>query len=210
MSLQFIFGNSGSGKSTYLYQRVLEEAKQHPKTNYLILVPEQFTMQTQRELVRLQQAHAIMNVDVLSFARLAYRVFDELGKENLIVLEETGKNLVLRKVAEEHRDRLKILGSNMNKMGYIGEVKSLISELAQYNVTPDTLEEFLENANISETLRIKLQDVLLLYREFKKYLEVTIRNVFIDYKRKLKKKEALFSDENIIVDILLLNLLIFF
>ncbi len=171
MSLQFIFGNSGSGKSTYLYQRILEEAKKHPKTNYLILVPEQFTMQTQRELVRLQEAHAIMNVDVLSFARLAYRVFDELGKENLIVLEETGKNLVLRKVAEEHREKLKILGGNMNKMGYIGEVKSLISELAQYNVTPDSLEDFLEGAKLSETLRIKLQDVLLLYREFKKYLE---------------------------------------
>ena len=80
MSLQIVFGNSGSGKSTYLYQQVLEEAGKHPDKNYLILVPEQFTMSTQRELVRLQSAHAIMNVDVLSFARLAYRVFDELGQ----------------------------------------------------------------------------------------------------------------------------------
>ena len=100
MSLQFVFGNSGSGKSTYLYERILEEAGRNPNKNYLILVPEQFTMSTQRELVRLQSAHAIMNVDVLSFARLAYRVFDELGQENLMVLEETGKNLVLRKIAE--------------------------------------------------------------------------------------------------------------
>ena len=53
MSLQFIFGNSGSGKSAYLYKRVLDEAKQNPDKNYLILVPEQFTMQTQRELVQL-------------------------------------------------------------------------------------------------------------------------------------------------------------
>jgi len=73
MSLQFIFGNSGSGKSSYLYRNILKEAAEHPEKNYLVLVPEQFTMQTQRELVRLEKSHAIMNVDVLSFARLAYR-----------------------------------------------------------------------------------------------------------------------------------------
>ena len=159
MSLQFVFGNSGSGKSTYLYERVLEEAGRNPDKNYLILVPEQFTMSTQRELVRLQSAHAIMNVDVLSFARLAYRVFDELGQENLMVLEDTGKNLVLRRIAEEKKAELKVLGGNMNKMGYVGEVKSLISELSQYNITPDVLQEFLSCAKISETLRMKLEDI---------------------------------------------------
>ena len=55
MSLQFVFGNSGSGKSTYLYEKVLEEAEKYPDKNYLIIVPEQFTMATQKELVRLQK-----------------------------------------------------------------------------------------------------------------------------------------------------------
>ena len=50
-------------------------------------------------------------------------------------------------------------------------------------------------------LKFKIHDYEKDESEFKKYLEVTIRNVFIDYKRRLKKKEALFSDENIIVDI---------
>lgn len=171
MSLQFIFGNSGSGKSTWLYQQVLKEAACNPEKNYLIIVPEQFTMQTQRELVRLQKAHAIMNVDVLSFARLAYRVFDELGKENLMVLEETGKNLVLRKVAEKERDKLKILGGNIHKMGYVGEVKSFLSELAQYNITPEALQEFLLCHELSESLRRKLEDILVLYQGFREFLE---------------------------------------
>ncbi len=171
MSLQFIFGNSGSGKSGYLYEKVLEQAKREPKRNFLVLVPEQFTMQTQRELVRLQKEHAIMNVDVLSFARLAYRVFDELGKQNLIVLEETGKNLVLRKVAEEKKKELKVLGGNINKMGYIGEIKSLLSELTQYNISPEKLEDFLKENEMNETLRMKLEDILVLYHGFTEYLE---------------------------------------
>ena len=171
MSLQFIFGNSGSGKSTWLYQQVLAEAACNPEKNYLIIVPEQFTMQTQRELVRLQGAHAIMNVDVLSFARLAYRVFDELGKENLMVLEETGKNLILRKVAEAERSKLKVLGSNIHKMGYVGEVKSFLSELAQYNITPEALQEFLLCNKLSDSLQRKLEDILVLYRGFREFLE---------------------------------------
>ena len=79
MSLQFIFGNSGSGKSHYLYQQIVEESIRHPEKNYLVLVPEQFTMQTQRELVRRSKNHVIVNIDVVSFERLAYRIFDELG-----------------------------------------------------------------------------------------------------------------------------------
>ena len=134
MSLQFIMGNSGAGKSRYAYQKILAEAMRHPEKTYLIIVPEQFTMQTQRQLVDLSENKAIMNIDVLSFKRLAYRVFDELGITNLTVLEETGKNLVLRKLAAQEADKLGIIGRNLNRIGYISEVKSLLSELVQYNI----------------------------------------------------------------------------
>ena len=66
MSLQFIMGNSGAGKSRYAYEKILAEAARHPEKNYLIVVPEQFTMQTQQKLVELAPNHAIMNIDVLS------------------------------------------------------------------------------------------------------------------------------------------------
>lgn len=171
MSLQFIFGNSGSGKSDFLYDSVLKQAKENKEQQFLIIVPEQFTMQTQRELVERQKQHAIMNVDVLSFARLAYRVFDDLGKQNVVVLEETGKNLVLRKVAEQKKAELNVLGANMNKMGYVGEVKSMISELMQYNIRPDALAEFLEKEPLGEGLRLKMQDVLTMYQGFTEYLK---------------------------------------
>ena len=171
MSLQFIFGNSGSGKSDYLYEYVLREASEHPDQNFLILVPEQFTMQTQRELVMRDETHAIMNVEVLSFARLAYRVFDELGRQELVILEETGKNLVLRRVAEEKKGELSVLGGNMNRMGYIGEVKSFLSELTQYNITPEDLERFLQDESVGEALRLKLSDILVMYRGFRDYME---------------------------------------
>lgn len=51
MALQFVLGNSGAGKSHYLYQDVLKKAQEHPEQRYLVIVPEQFGMQTQKELV---------------------------------------------------------------------------------------------------------------------------------------------------------------
>ena len=103
MALHLILGNSGAGKSDRLYEHILAEAGQHPKRTYYVLVPEQFTMATQREFVSRQKNHAILNVDVLSFKRLAYRVFEELGRDTLQVLEDTGKNLILRKLAAEEK-----------------------------------------------------------------------------------------------------------
>ena len=96
MALQFVLGSSGSGKTEYIYERLVRQAGEH-----LVIVPEQFTMQTQQKLVELAPNHAIMNIDVLSFKRLAYRVFDDMGMQDIQVLEETGKNLVLRRLAQE-------------------------------------------------------------------------------------------------------------
>ncbi len=173
MALSFIMGNAGSGKSTYLYERILQEAKEHPEKNYLLIVPEQFTMQMQMEMVQLQENHTIVNVDVLSFHRLAHRVLGELGKNDLRVLEETGKNLILRKVAEEHLEELSVLKGNMRKKGYINELKSLISELTQYQVTPEKLEELLEEQGFTPATKYKIKDICTLYRSFQEYMEGT-------------------------------------
>ena len=170
MALQFIMGNSGSGKTHFIHEKILKEAAENPKKNYLMIVPEQFTMQTQRELVKMHENHSIMNIDILSFQRLAYRVFDELGSFQYQVLEETGKNLILRRIAEEKAEELTLLQKNMTKMGYIGEVKSLISEMSQYNVTPEMLEEAVNNLP-EGSFSAKLADVAKMYQGFLDFLE---------------------------------------
>lgn len=170
MSLQFVFGPSGGGKSHYLYEKIIEEAKKDRTRDFLLIVPEQFTMQTQKELVERSENHSIMNIDVLSFERLAFRVFDELGMYQIRVLEETGKNLILRKMAEEHSGKLKVLGSNLKKMGYVSEMKSLISEFMQYQITPEDVEGWIGDEEHSYAFRLKMQDVLVIYREFLEYL----------------------------------------
>ena len=108
MSLQFVFGNSGAGKSWELYQNLIRESRECPKEQFLVLVPEQFTMQTQKDLCMAHPRHGIMNIDVLSFVRLSHRIFEELGKEDHRVLDDEGKNLILRKIAGKFEKDLKI------------------------------------------------------------------------------------------------------
>ena len=169
MSLQFIFGNSGSGKSTYLYQKIIEESMQRPDGNFIVIVPEQFTMQTQKDLVMAHPRGGIMNIDVLSFQRLAHRIFEEVGADQRSVLTETGKNLMLRKVAIREQERLKVLGSRMNRPGYVSEVKSVLSELMQYEVSDFELQEMERRTENRPLLNAKLEDLQVLYREFLSY-----------------------------------------
>ncbi|MDD6550238.1 MAG: exodeoxyribonuclease V subunit gamma [Lachnospiraceae bacterium] len=166
MNLQIIAGPSGTGKSTYIYKKILGEAQQNPKKHYLILVPLQYSMQTQRILVFLSLRKSIINVDVLSFERLAYRVFDELGAKKNVCLDETGKVLLLRRAASLIRDDLGLLKKNISRRGYIDEVKSLISELMQYGYEPSDVGEMAEKAGLPDTFREKAEDVEKLYRKF--------------------------------------------
>ena len=171
MSLQLIVGNSGSGKSHYLYEQVIEAAVRSPKKNFLVVVPEQFTMQTQRTLVAMHSKHGLLNIDVLSFQRLAHRIFEEVGADKRRVLEETGKTLLLRRSAMKVQDDLKILKGNLKKQGYLLQMKSLISELTQYDIDAERMEQMQEYVKDHPALYYKLRDIDTLYEGFQKELE---------------------------------------
>ena len=170
MSLQFVLGNSGSGKSSYLHKKIVEESMKNPKKNYIVLVPEQFTMQTQKDLVMAHPNKGIMNIDVLSFGRLAHRIFEETGGNNRMILDDTGKSLILRKIAGDNEEELKVLRGNLKKRGYIGEMKSIISEFTQYDIDQNVLDEMIHTVNENSYLYWKLKDITKVYEGFQKYL----------------------------------------
>ena len=84
-------------------------------------------MQTQKDLVGMHPRHGIMNIDVLSFERLAHRIFEEVGGEHRKILEDTGKNMVLRRLAEENKDRLTLSGrqSEKTRLYYRSQISSV-------------------------------------------------------------------------------------
>ena len=147
MSLQFIIGGSGSGKTRTLYENLIRQSMEEPDGRFFALVPEQFTMQTQKEIVMLHPNHGVMNIDIVSFERLAYRVFEELAIENLAVLDDMGKSMVLRRVSSGVRGNLHLFGGHLDKAGFISEIKSMLSEFFQYGITEEKLETLIVETN---------------------------------------------------------------
>ena len=193
MSLQFIAGGSGSGKTRYLYEKVIKESEEHPDIQYLFIVPEQYTMQTQKELVRLHPRHGLLNIDVLSFKRLAYRVFEDLGVQLPQVLDDMGKSMVIRKVAGKLKKELKLYGGHLEQPGFINQLKSQISELCQYGVSVEDLA-MVEEETDRVLLKDKLGDLKTVYGGFKDYIEshyITAEEILDILCRKLPQWEPL-------------------
>lgn len=166
MSLHFVLGASGSGKSYGTYKWMIEEAVNHPEIQYMILVPDQYTMQIQKQMVSLHPGHAIFNVDVLSFSRLYHRVMEELGDDERTPLDDTGKNLILRRLASGMKEELPVLGSLLERNGYISEVKGLVSEMQQYGISPEGMDALIAGSKSRRGLQAKLEDVQKLYAAY--------------------------------------------
>ncbi|MDE5907812.1 MAG: helicase-exonuclease AddAB subunit AddB [Lachnospiraceae bacterium] len=171
MGLQFYFGGSGAGKSRRMHEEIIAWAGREPSRDFLFLVPDQFTMQTQVDLVQASSCGGIMNIDVLSFGRLAHRIFEETGYGSKPVLDDTGKSLVLRKAAASLKEEMPVIGKNLNKIGYIHEVKSAISEFMQYGISSAQVGELAEFSKGRGALYCKLKDLEVIYRGFVDYIQ---------------------------------------
>lgn len=161
MALQFILGSAGSGKSTFLYDMIGKEAAEHRDKQYFILVPDQFTLETQKTLVERSGGSGILNIDVLSFHRLAFRVFEQLPARERTILEDMGKTMLLRKVFSEQKDRLIYFKKGIDKPGFLDECKSFLCELEQYGIHGE--EPFRQMAELGS----KFEDIRLIYECFK-------------------------------------------
>lgn len=169
MSVRFICGPSGSGKSTFICNEIINESKKDPARKYLLIVPDQFTMQTQVRMIELHPDHAFLNIEVLSFSRLAHRILEEVGGEDIPVLDDTGKCLIIRQVAGRIKDSLDFMADRIDRYSFISEVKSALSEFMQYGLSPEDVSKLADSVSEKSVLSRKLKDLEVIYRAFLEY-----------------------------------------
>ena len=170
MKLNFIIGRPGSGKSKYIYDNIIENAKDLNE-NHILIVPEQYTLSAQHKVCELSGGHGSFNIDVLSFDRLAYSVFMELGIEIGTKLDETGKSIVLRKVVYENKNNLKVYKEKADMVGFANQIKSIISEFSQYNIDGDKFDSMLNETSSTPLLNSKLADIAMIVNAYKKEID---------------------------------------
>lgn len=171
MALQCVLGAGRTGKTDYIYEHMIKESMEKRDENFFFLVPDQSTLNAQRELITRHPHHGTMNIDVVGFYRLSYRVFEELSYIPKELLNDEGKSMVIRKVMGECRKDLLVFGSSMEKQGFIEEMKSFFAETYQYDVSLEKLKETLESFEHRDSLTLKMKDIVLVLEKFEEYMK---------------------------------------
>ncbi len=172
MAIQYIFGGAGAGKTEYMLRRMLREAPKDFQKQWILVVPEQDTLAMQRRILAHPEnrGHGILNIDVMSFQRMAYRVFEEKGITLPRIIDDLGKIMILRELLGKLSPRLSLYKSQLNKAGFLDELKSQISEFYQYRILPEMLRLVADQTD-SPYVQSKLRDLALIYEAFLFYME---------------------------------------
>jgi len=166
MALSIYYGSSISNQREKLQDQIIWESIQHPENQYIVLVPEQASLSVQEEFVKKHPQKALSNIDVLTFNRLCYRVFQDTHQQEKTFVSENGKLMMIRLLVSKLEDNLGILKRSIHHEGFIKELKSVFSEFAQYNISPEMVKESAGKIENNVVLKEKMQDIALLYEGF--------------------------------------------
>ena len=169
MSLRLIYGKSGCGKSEYCFNEI---AKNINKEKIYIIVPNQMALMAEKRLMEKADNLALVNTEVITFSRMAFRVRNEIGGAKKTDLSKSGKAMLIYDILSKCKDNLNFLGKNAENVDIIG---NSITEFKKHRINIENLKE---EANTTEDmyLKLKLNDMITMYEEFEK----SIQNKFLD------------------------------
>ncbi|MCT4595815.1 MAG: helicase-exonuclease AddAB subunit AddB [Anaeromicrobium sp.] len=168
--IKLIRSRVGGGKTDFVFRDILDKLKKEEK-KLILIVPEQFTLETERDLIKKLKLKGIINIEVLSFTRLAHKVLREAGGITRTFINDLGKNMILKKIVLENNKNLTIYKKSSHQDGFINRINELIGELKQNNIMPKDLDKELEHTDENIIISQKLQDISLIYENFEDYLE---------------------------------------
>ena len=166
---RFILGGAASGKTTYIYEEIIRKSLEHPERRYYLFVPEQNTLMVQKAIAALSPRGGMLNIDVLSFTLLTYRVLSELGRKKPDVLDDMTRSLLIRKAMRQRKKELRIYSRKTDSRGLLDELRQAIAEFCQYDIDEEKLRSVAET-DVSRRLRDKLLDISEIYGTFRSLL----------------------------------------
>ena len=168
MSLRLIYGRSGSGKTFFCLEDIKKKLAEEKETSLVLIVPEQFSMQAEKNLIKTVGDQGLRSAEVLSFKRMAYRVFNEVGGVARQYINLSGKSMLLYSIVNEYKNKLKLFNKSVNRKGFIKVRANTICELKRYNISPEKLLDISERIDCSDQLKYKLEDIHIIYEHFEK------------------------------------------
>jgi ATP-dependent helicase/nuclease subunit B len=166
--LHFILGRAGTGKTTLLLERLREAAQRGERC--VLLVPEQYSFEAERQVSRQLGPQLALRVEVLSFTRLCNSVFRAHGGLAGVPVTQTGRYLLMSLAVAELAEHLKVYRKSCNNPAFLETLTSACSEFKAAGLTPKALDQVAQSVE-SGQLRDKLSDLTALYTAYQALLE---------------------------------------
>ena len=139
MGLRLVYGKSGTGKSTFIFNEIKEQISGESKI--YIITPEQFSFTAERKLIETVGVGAALNAEVLTFDRMAYRVMNEVGGATKTPLSSCGKAMLIYNILLNEKGSLNFLGKSDENIDLIS---TQITEFKKHGVSIENLDEMID------------------------------------------------------------------
>ena len=153
MSLRIIYGRAGTGKSEYCYKEIAQKIKENNKV--LIITPEQFSYTAEKKLMEAIGTESVINAEVVTLSRMAYRVINEIGGKNETQLTKCGKVMLIYSILNNNKKQLRFLGKTDEN---VEMVDTAITEFKKHGIQVEQLKQEIEKQT-DIYLKNKLQDM---------------------------------------------------
>ncbi|NLD33489.1 MAG: hypothetical protein GX653_01100 [Clostridiales bacterium] len=105
----------------------------------VLLVPEQYTLQAERDLMGDLQLPGFFRLEVLSPSRLAYRVFENYGADERVRIDERGRAVTLARALQRAGKQLSFYTRALERPGFIKRMGDLLATVKTVGLTPEQL-----------------------------------------------------------------------
>ena len=153
--LNIYYGGENIEKEKFIFE--------HIKGRSLLLVPDQFSLQAERDAFFYLDKTGLMDLAVVDFSALGHKILKEAGSPVPPLIDKYGRHMLLTRILEESDDALKIYKGVRGKNSFVERVNMLISEMKRSEVSVDTLREVSESLEDSSFLKYKLKDIVTLF-----------------------------------------------
>ena len=164
MSFRIVYGRAGTGKSEYCYREIAQKIKEENKI--LIITPEQFSFTAEKKLMDAIDTQAVLNAEVVTLSRMAYRVINEIGGKTETNLSKCGKAMLIYSILNNNKKELKFLGKTDENVDMLD---TAITEFKKHGVSVEQLNEEIDKQD-DIYLKNKLKDLSVVYNGFEEQL----------------------------------------
>lgn len=161
--LSIYYGSEATDREKFIFE--------HVKGRTLLLVPDQFSLQAERDAFFYLGKNSLMDLRVVDFSTLGYKVMQQTGGRVPDLIDKYGRHMLLARVTAELESELGIYKGLNRKNSFIDMLNTVISEMKRYDVSPEDLEDVLGKLEESSYLSYKIGDILKVYRAYQAQIE---------------------------------------